>query len=168
MKQLKHIVIVGPESCGKTTLASALATEFSTEWVPEYLREFYDRRNGIIREDDVKDIVDGQMRLAKEKAAKADEFLFWDTNPLQTLVYQKIYFASVPAWLDGMISRLPADFYLLLVPDFPWVPDPQREMQDKREEIHNLIEAELKGRNLNFVNMSAKSGAEWAMRYLRP
>ena len=34
------IVLFGPESTGKTTLAKQLAAHFNTEWVPEYMRTY--------------------------------------------------------------------------------------------------------------------------------
>jgi HTH-type transcriptional repressor of NAD biosynthesis genes len=37
---VKRVVLVGAESCGKTTLAEALASEYCTKWVPEYGRPF--------------------------------------------------------------------------------------------------------------------------------
>lgn len=42
----KRIVIYGPESTGKTTLANDLANHYKTEWVPEYAREYL-QKNGI-------------------------------------------------------------------------------------------------------------------------
>ena len=38
-----RIVLFGPESTGKTTLAKQLAAHFNTEWVPEYMREYIEK-----------------------------------------------------------------------------------------------------------------------------
>ncbi|MBO9660994.1 MAG: ATP-binding protein, partial [Chitinophagaceae bacterium] len=37
---LKKIVIIGPESTGKSTLAAQLAEHYETDWVPEFAREY--------------------------------------------------------------------------------------------------------------------------------
>ena len=37
---LVKVVLFGPESTGKTTLAQQLAEHYQTEWVPEYAREY--------------------------------------------------------------------------------------------------------------------------------
>ncbi len=37
-----HVVVFGPESTGKTTLARELAEHYGTAWIPEYLREYLD------------------------------------------------------------------------------------------------------------------------------
>ena len=34
------IVLFGPESSGKTTLATQLAAHFNAQWVPEYMRTY--------------------------------------------------------------------------------------------------------------------------------
>jgi nicotinamide riboside kinase len=37
---LKKIVIIGPESTGKSTLCEQLSLYYHTTWVPEYAREY--------------------------------------------------------------------------------------------------------------------------------
>lgn len=40
---LNKIVILGPESTGKSTLAQALASFFGCPWVPEFARQYIDK-----------------------------------------------------------------------------------------------------------------------------
>ena len=35
-----RIVLYGPESTGKTTIAKALALHYKTEWIPEFARDY--------------------------------------------------------------------------------------------------------------------------------
>jgi len=37
---VKKIVIIGPESTGKSTLCKSLADHYKTAWVKEYAREY--------------------------------------------------------------------------------------------------------------------------------
>ena len=37
---IKKIVIIGPESTGKSTLCEQLAQHYETRWCPEYAREW--------------------------------------------------------------------------------------------------------------------------------
>ena len=38
--QLKKIVVLGPESTGKSTLCAQLAAHYKSSWVPEYARTY--------------------------------------------------------------------------------------------------------------------------------
>jgi nicotinamide riboside kinase len=40
MKSIKKIVVIGPESTGKSTLCEKLASHYNTLWVPEFAREY--------------------------------------------------------------------------------------------------------------------------------
>jgi len=61
------IAIFGPESTGKTTLATQLAEYYKTVWVPEfardYLQEKLDSGRGICDIDDMLPIAYGQTKL---------------------------------------------------------------------------------------------------------
>ena len=39
-----RVVLYGPESTGKTTLAQALANHFQTEWVREFARDYLQKK----------------------------------------------------------------------------------------------------------------------------
>ena len=51
IKGLYRIVLYGPESTGKTSLAQGLAAHFKTQWVPEfarvYLQEKWEREHVV-------------------------------------------------------------------------------------------------------------------------
>jgi len=39
-KMSKKIVVIGPESTGKTILCQKLALHYKVEWIPEYARKY--------------------------------------------------------------------------------------------------------------------------------
>ena len=43
MEAIKKIVVIGPESTGKSTLCKNLAAHYNTLWVPEYAREYLEK-----------------------------------------------------------------------------------------------------------------------------
>ena len=62
-KKIKKIILTGPESSGKTTLAKQLAERFQTTWVPEFARTYLDNLTRPYREDDLLRIAQGQKDL---------------------------------------------------------------------------------------------------------
>ena len=87
----KKVVLFGPESTGKTTLAKQLASHFSSDWVPEYARAYlqnrWDKTNEICSKQDLPIIAAGQMALENQKASNINSILFCDTDLLVTTIY---------------------------------------------------------------------------------
>ena len=85
------IVLFGPESTGKTTLATQLAAHYASEWVPEYMRTYlqkkWDREKETISKEDLLPIAKGQIRLENNLAKSTSDYLFCDTNLLELQVY---------------------------------------------------------------------------------
>ena len=50
---VKRIAVFGAESTGKSTLAEQLAAHFGEPFVPEYVRQFWDDHDGVIRAEDL-------------------------------------------------------------------------------------------------------------------
>ncbi len=66
MQRLKKIIVLGPESTGKSTLCAQLATHFSTIWCPEYAREYLLKNGKDYSYEDLLIIAKGQLELQQE------------------------------------------------------------------------------------------------------
>src|SRR5437868_9108908 len=63
---VKKIVIIGPESTGKSTLCEQLAAHYNTLWCPEYAREYLLKNGTNYSFDDLLTIAKGQIALEEE------------------------------------------------------------------------------------------------------
>ena len=136
------VAIIGPESTGKSTLARELAEQFKGTYVPEYAREYVERKGRKeLTYDEVCEIAREQIKSISEAG-----FYFFDTELIVTKVWLEYAFGKVPEWLVDAIKTYPMDLYLLTYPDIPWVPDPARYngSQAMREELFDRYEEEVK------------------------
>jgi NadR type nicotinamide-nucleotide adenylyltransferase len=137
MKTIKRIVIVGPESTGKSTLCKQLAERFNTLWVPEFAREYLLRHGMSYGYNDLLTIAQGQVKLEEDTlntmpatTAKKQQLLFIDTNMYVMQVWCEFVFQKCHSWILEQIVERPYDFYLLCDVDLPWVKDELREYPD--------------------------------------
>ncbi|PKA82693.1 NadR type nicotinamide-nucleotide adenylyltransferase [Ulvibacter sp. MAR_2010_11] len=143
------IVLFGPESTGKTTLAKDLAATFNTQWVPEYMREYLEKKWSDTKEkctkEDLVPIAIGQMNAENEATRKVNQVLFCDTNLLEIKVYSEYYYDGYcpPEIKNAALDNI-YHFYFLTYIDTPWVFDNLRDRPDDRSELFCIFEAELK------------------------
>lgn len=127
-----RVCIFGPESTGKTTLARELAEHFDTVWVPEYARTFIESR-GKVEPTDMLSIAQNQMAMEREALAKANRFLFSDTDPLMTALWHQWLFGACPAELEALAARSHYDLTLMTEIDLPWIADKVRYFPENRQ-----------------------------------
>ncbi|MBS4041166.1 MAG: DUF4301 family protein [Flavobacteriales bacterium] len=156
--QLLKIVFYGPESTGKTTLAKQLAAHFQTEWVPEYAREFlqlkWDKTNQICTIEDLKAIAVGHLKAENEAVAKANQWLFLDTDALVTKTYSEMYYGYAESWLEDAVEQLHYDFYFLTDVDVPWEADDLRDKPNERSESFAFFKQKLEENSKPYVVLS--------------
>ena len=59
----KKVVVIGPESTGKSTLCEMLAAHYQTIWVKEYAREYLLKNGTAYSFENLLDIANGQIAL---------------------------------------------------------------------------------------------------------
>lgn len=149
------VVLFGPESTGKSTLAQALAAHYKTVFVPEYSRIYAEekkRSNIELTVHDVLPIAEGQMRLENELTPKANTVLICDTDLLETKVYSEAYYdGHCDPVLEKYAVQNTYNLYFLAYIDMPWEADNVRDRPHDREAMFKAFENALKTYNRPYV-----------------
>ena len=124
---IKKVVIIGPESTGKSTLSKALAATFGELWVYEYARQYINDLGRPYHYDDLLQIAKKQVELEEKKLKKSKNILFIDTDLHVIKVWSDHKFGKTDPWILDQIEKRKYDLYLLTDVDIPWEDDPQRE-----------------------------------------
>lgn len=125
--QVKRVAIVGPESCGKTTLARDLAIHFETEWAPEWARGYLESDDGRYPIDDDYAVI-ARAHAASEDALaqQANKVLISDTDAVCTVVAAKRLNNLTDEIVNTFAKNRKYDLRLLCSDDVPFVADPLR------------------------------------------
>ncbi len=151
---MKMICLHGPESTGKSTMATLLAEHFGCEIVPEYGRAYCEEHGTDIGMHDLVVIGERQAAMGRSARARAKDWLILDTDPVMTAVWADMMLGRRDPWFDHFDEE--ADIYLLLDIDLPWVDDGLRIYggKDDRQRFFDLSRAELDRRRLPYAIIS--------------
>ena len=152
---MKKIVIIGPESTGKSTLAAGLADYFKTVWCPEFAREYLLTRGKEYTFDDLLKIAHGQLDGEDTMQTEAKNGLYFlDTDMYVMKVWCEVVFNNCHTWILKQIALRRYHLYLLCDTDLPWVQDGLREYPDEntRRRLFKMYE-----------DLLINSGVPWAV-----
>lgn len=127
MSPIKKVVIIGPESTGKSTLTQALSQAYNEPWVEEYARQYLENLNREYNLRDLLKIAQGQLALEDKKVKFANRILFCDTDLHVIRVWSEHKYNTTAPWIIEQINKRRYDLYLLTDIDMPWQQDQLRE-----------------------------------------
>jgi HTH-type transcriptional regulator, transcriptional repressor of NAD biosynthesis genes len=170
-----RVVITGPESTGKTTLAKAIAAHFNVPVASEYAREYLEKKLNdtsfekkspslLYNEGDFRSMMLGQFEneliiLDKIILRKSTPLMISDTDMLTFKIWHDEVFYPTNTWLSNSIENniykmIDApninSIYLLCSPEgIIWQADPLRENPTDRDRLFDIYK-----KNLSFYGLS--------------
>lgn len=155
IKQIKKIAVVGPESTGKSTMATLLAKYYQVPWVPEYARYYCEKLTAPCTLQDEVNMFHGQYALEQSVLAMTEtDFIICDTTFLTVKIWSDAFFGETPQIVLDALATNPYDFYVLLDIDLPWQDDPLRDFPNQREHFMQVWHQELKALSANYKVVS--------------
>ncbi len=166
---MKKIVVIGPESTGKSTLCEQLAAHYKTRWVKEYAREYLLTNGKEYTYENLLDIAKGQIvgeelivgrwplaERPEQWPATNDQLVFIDTDMYVMKVWCEYVFEKCHHWILNRIVERQYDLYLLCNIDLPWVKDELREYPDPgtRKKLYNHYKDIMINQNTPWMEIS--------------
>jgi NadR type nicotinamide-nucleotide adenylyltransferase len=165
---VRRVVLIGAESTGKTTLAAALAERFKTNWVPEYGREYWEKKVAglsmtgplpAFASEEFVHIATEQQQRENAAARIANKILFCDTNAFATGTWHERYMNFRSEQVDAIGRRDKVDLYLLTAPDFPFVQDGFRDGETIRDSMHTHFAQQLERAGVQVARLAGPPAA---------
>lgn len=145
-----RIVLTGPESSGKTTLAQQLSNHLEAPLVPEFARTYLSALQKPYELADLAYLQRGQQAWEQFYQAQANNWLILDTD---WTVY-RIWLNHFSPGSNLLLPSRPWSLSFLCSPDIPWECDPLREHPTKRNDLFEEYKVLLEGTGWPFKVLS--------------
>lgn len=162
---IKKVVIMGPESTGKSTLVKKLSEHFAAHYVAEYGRQYaLEKGDDPWIENDFELIAVAQQLFIEQMCeVVGDEYpqthqnlLIVDTEVLTTKIFGEMYLGKpIESIVFDQVEKM-QDFelYIVLDIDVPWIDDGTRDFPTHREWHLNKIKETLDNRGIEYTVIS--------------
>ncbi len=157
---VRKIVVIGPESTGKSFLCEQLADHYNSSWVKEYAREYLLANGKAYSFENLLEIAKGQIAgeelAVGQLPAISDQRVFIDTDMYVMKVWCEFVFEKCHHWILNKIVERKYDLYLLCNVDLPWVKDELREYPDleTREKLYHYYKDLMVNQHVPWVDIS--------------
>ncbi len=157
---ITSVVLLGAPSTGKTTLARTMAQEYSTVWMPEYGREYWEK-NQVQRRltlEQLIEIAEGHLERENQLIGQANRYFFVDTNALTTLIFARYYHQFASARLIELASMAQSryDLVFLCDADIPYENTWDRSGETNRLTFQKQVVGDLLVRKIPFITLRGK------------
>lgn len=143
-----RIAITGPESCGKSTLATALAKHYNADHIEEYARQYITERDGVYERVDMDEMARTHY---KNIILSQNSIQIIDTDFVVFKVWFEHKYKATSQQINEFVDEGLFDLHILCTPDIPWEEDPIRENPEDREYLFAQFEQLLQQRERNFI-----------------
>ena len=149
----RKLILIGPESTGKTTLSIYLAKLYNFDLITEYSRTYLSKTSNSYSYEDLKKIAIQQNQIEKDNGS---EKIIMDTDLLTIKIRSEFKYGSCDPEIEKIISSYDRKkrYYLLLKDDIKWEYDPLRESKNDRSEIFSLHKNLLEKKGFNYSIIS--------------
>ncbi len=163
------ICVTGPEATGKSILSEQLASRLHCPMVPEFARHYLNTLSRAYREDDLEEILQGQIKQEERAISEAGNGpVVCDTGPEVIWVWSYFKYGRVSPFIEETAAQRAYPATLLLDIDLPWSPDPLRENPsiDERRELLRIYRKLLTrlGRPFTLVSGHGEKRVKEALR----
>jgi nicotinamide riboside kinase len=152
---LLKIIVIGPESSGKTTLCNALSKHFNLPFSKEYARDYLEKLNSNYTQDDL-------LKIAKGQLQTENGLQLLDTDLITLKIWSEYKYGSCDNWILTQIEKQKIEnrFYLICKPDLTWQPDKQRQNPNDREALFKIYKQELNDLGHKYFIVKGEDRAE--------
>ena len=154
------LVITGPESSGKTTLATQLADYWKTPLVAEASRNYLKGKDSY-QQRDLLEIAKQQHKQEQTALSLLPERIICDTDLLVIMIWSEVKYGYCDSWIYSTFeSNIKKNnfcrHYYLCDSNIPWQADPRRENPHNRDELFDLYLKKLKEYELDYRIVKGK------------
>jgi HTH-type transcriptional repressor of NAD biosynthesis genes len=158
---VKKVVVIGTESCGKTTLTKQLSKFYNTNYVHEIGRDYCEKYSDKLTKEMFDFIAMEHFLLQNKKAEKSNKVLFVDSEAVITQYYLDMYFNGEKSdFIEEIIKLQNYDLAIFLEPDIKWVDDGLRFAGEEKARIKNneKLKEMFSERGISFFSVNGNYG----------
>jgi len=141
-RMAKKILITGPESTGKTTIASYISSQWKGLLVSEFARDYLEKNGPQYQYEDLLTIAKEHCRIV-EQLERDHHQLVLDTYLLNIKIWSEFKYDKVDLWIVDKLQDMSFEHVLLTKADVPWSFDPLRENENNRDDLFALFQDEM-------------------------